>query len=56
MDDEMKNSEDKAQKLADIISADANINVSTPAPSIPGDDKQFEDIVRAVEILVGDKN
>ena len=52
----MKNSEDEAQKLADFISADANINVSTPAPSIPGDDKQFEDIVRAVEILVGDKN
>ena len=56
MDDEKKNSEDEAQKLADYISYDTKIGSSSPAPSIPGDDKQFEDIVRAVEILVGDKN
>jgi hypothetical protein len=41
MDDEMKNSEDEAHKLADFISADTKINLFTPAPSIPGDDKQF---------------
>ena len=52
----MKNSEDEAHKLVDFISADTKINVSKPAPSISGDGKQFEDIVKAVEILVGDKN
>lgn len=56
MDDEMNNYEDEAQKLADFVPANTKIGASSPTPSIPGDDQQFEDIVRAVKILVGDRN
>ena len=52
----MNNYEDEAQKLADFVPANTKIGASSPTPSIPGDDQQFEDIVRAVEILVGDRN
>ena len=52
----MNNYEDEAQKLADFVPANTKIGVSSPTPSIPGDDQQFEDIVRAVEILVEDRN
>ena len=52
----MKNSEGEAQKLADYILANSKIGSSSTAPFIPGYDKQFEDIQRAVEILVGNKN
>ncbi|ERL47481.1 Na+-H+ antiporter NhaD protein [Candidatus Micropelagos thuwalensis] len=52
----MNNYEDEAQKLADFVPANTKIGVSSPKPSIPGDDQQSEDIVRAVEILVGDRN
>ena len=45
----MNNYED----LADFVPANTKIGASSPTPSIPGDDQQFEDIVRA-EILVGD--
>ena len=48
--------EDEAQKLADFVPANTKIGASSPTPSIFGDDQQFEDIVRAVEILVGDRN
>ena len=56
MDDEMNNYEDEAQKLVDFVSANTKIGASSPTPPIHGDDQQFEDIVRAVEILVGDRN
>ena len=56
MDDEMNNYEDEAQKLADFVPANTKIGASSPTPSIPGDDQQFEGIVRAFEILVGDRN
>ena len=52
----MNNYEDEAQKLADFVPANTKIGASSPTPSIPGDDQQFEDIIRAVEILVGDRN
>ena len=52
----MNNYEDEAQKLADFVPANTKIGASSPTPSIPEDDQQFEDIVRAFEILVGDKN
>ena len=52
----MNNYEYEAQKLADFVTANTKIGASSPTPSIPGDDQQFEDIVRAVEILVGDRN
>ena len=52
----MNNYEDEAQKLADFVPANTKIGASSPTLSIPGDDQQFEDIVRAVEILVGDRN
>ena len=52
----MNNYEDEAQKLADFVPANTKIGASSPIPSIPGDNQQFEDIVRAVEILVGDRN
>ena len=52
----MNNYEYEAQKLADFVTANTKIGASPPTPSIPGDDQQFEDIVRAVEILVGDRN
>ena len=52
----MNNYEDEAQKLADFVPANTKIGASSPTPSIPGDDQQFEGIVRAFEILVGDRN
>ena len=52
----MNNYEDEAQKLVDFVSANTKIGASSPTPSIPGDDQQFEDLVRAVEILVGVRN
>ena len=39
-----------------LFQQNTKIGASSPTPSIPGDDQQFEDIVRAVEILVGDRN
>ena len=44
------------QKLAEFVPANTKIGASSPTPSIPGDDQQFEYIVRSVEILVGDRN
>lgn len=52
----MKISEGEAQKLADYILANSKIGSSSTAPSIPGYNKQFEDIQRVVEILVRNKN
>ena len=50
------NNEDEAQKLADIIEKDPKIGASSPGYYTQGDDRQFEDIVKAVEILVGNQN
>lgn len=50
------NNEDEAQKLADIIEKDTKIGASSPGYYTQGDDRQFEDIVKAVEILVGNQN
>ena len=56
MEDEMNNYEDERKKLADFVPANTKIGASSPTPFIPWDDQQFEDIVKAVEILVGDRN